>query len=70
MKLTEILFLNDVIQKHKSTGAKVNMIMVRQHRQFFYSIFCIMFDVLQMSSFYLYVVVCSLSCHIMSYIYE
>jgi len=27
MKLTEILFLNDVIQKHKSTGAKVNMIM-------------------------------------------
>ena len=29
MKLTEILFLNDVIQKHKSTGAKVNMIMVR-----------------------------------------
>ena len=28
MKLTEILFLNDVIQKHKSTGAKVNMIMV------------------------------------------
>ena len=28
MKLTEIIFLNDVIQKHKSTGAKVNMIMV------------------------------------------
>ncbi|XP_065063697.1 DNA-directed RNA polymerase III subunit RPC1-like isoform X2 [Rhopilema esculentum] len=27
MKLTEIIFLNDVIQKHKSTGAKVNMIM-------------------------------------------
>lgn len=28
MKLTEIIFLNDVIQKHKSTGAKIQMIMV------------------------------------------
>ncbi|XP_071130930.1 DNA-directed RNA polymerase III subunit RPC1-like [Mytilus edulis] len=27
MKLTEILFLNDVIQKHKATGAKMSMIM-------------------------------------------
>ncbi|XP_021363401.1 DNA-directed RNA polymerase III subunit RPC1-like isoform X1 [Mizuhopecten yessoensis] len=27
MKLTEILFLNDVIQKHKATGAKMYMIM-------------------------------------------
>jgi len=30
MKLTEILFLNDVIQRHRSQGAKVQMIMVRQ----------------------------------------
>jgi len=29
MKLTEIIFLNDVIQKHKATGAKMHMIMVR-----------------------------------------
>jgi len=28
MKLTEIIFLNDVIQKHKATGAKMQMIMV------------------------------------------
>ena len=28
MKLTEIIFLNDVIQKHRSQGAKVQMIMV------------------------------------------
>ncbi|KAK3090302.1 hypothetical protein FSP39_010768 [Pinctada imbricata] len=27
MKMTEILFLNDVIQKHKATGAKMSMIM-------------------------------------------
>eukprot|EP00794_Sanderia_malayensis_P012251 gene12251-13513_t len=27
MKLTEIIFLNDVIQKHRSTGAKIQMIM-------------------------------------------
>ncbi|KAH3863264.1 DNA-directed RNA polymerase III subunit RPC1-like [Dreissena polymorpha] len=27
MKLTEIIFLNDVIQKHKATGAKMQMIM-------------------------------------------
>ncbi|XP_045213702.1 DNA-directed RNA polymerase III subunit RPC1-like isoform X1 [Mercenaria mercenaria] len=27
MKLTEIIFLNDVIQKHRATGAKVQMIM-------------------------------------------
>lgn len=30
MKLTEILFLNDVIQRHRSQGAKVQMIMVRE----------------------------------------
>ena len=30
MKLTEIIFLNDVIQRHRSQGAKVQMIMVRQ----------------------------------------
>lgn len=29
MKMTEIMFLNDVIQKHKATGAKMSMIMVR-----------------------------------------
>ena len=29
MKLTEIIFLNDVIQKHRKQGAKVQMIMVR-----------------------------------------
>lgn len=29
MKLTEIIFLNDVISKHRATGAKVQMIMVR-----------------------------------------
>ena len=28
MKLTEIVFLNDVIQKHRATGAKMQMIMV------------------------------------------
>ena len=28
MKLTEIIFLNDVIQLHRSRGAKVHMIMV------------------------------------------
>ena len=28
MKMTEIMFLNDVIQKHKATGAKMSMIMV------------------------------------------
>ena len=28
MKLTEIIFLNDVIQKHRTQGAKVQMIMV------------------------------------------
>lgn len=28
MKLSEIIFLNDVIQRHRSTGAKVQMIMV------------------------------------------
>ena len=28
MKLTEIIFLNDVIQKHRATGAKMQMIMV------------------------------------------
>ncbi len=28
MKLTEIIFLNDVIQRHRSLGAKVQMIMV------------------------------------------
>ena len=28
MKLTEIIFLNDVISKHRATGAKVQMIMV------------------------------------------
>ena len=28
MKLTEIVFLNDVIQKHRATGAKTQMIMV------------------------------------------
>ena len=28
MKLTEIIFLNDVIQRHRSTGAKVQMIIV------------------------------------------
>ncbi|XP_062605530.1 DNA-directed RNA polymerase III subunit RPC1-like, partial [Saccostrea cucullata] len=27
MKMTEIMFLNDVIQKHKATGAKISMIM-------------------------------------------
>lgn len=27
--MTEIMFLNDVIQKHKATGAKMSMIMVR-----------------------------------------
>ncbi|XP_048760931.1 DNA-directed RNA polymerase III subunit RPC1-like [Ostrea edulis] len=27
MKMTEIMFLNDVIQKHKATGAKMSMIM-------------------------------------------
>lgn len=30
MKLTEIIFLNDVIQRHRSTGAKVQMIIVSQ----------------------------------------
>ena len=30
MKLTEIIFLNDVIRKHRATGAKVQMIMVRK----------------------------------------
>jgi DNA-directed RNA polymerase III subunit RPC1 len=29
MKLTEIIFLNDVIQKHRTQGAKIQMIMVR-----------------------------------------
>lgn len=29
MKLTEIVFLNDVIQKHHSTGAPVEMYMVQ-----------------------------------------
>ena len=29
MKLTEIIFLNDVIQRHRAQGAKVQMIMVR-----------------------------------------
>ena len=29
MKLSEIIFLNDVIQRHRTTGAKVQMIMVR-----------------------------------------
>ena len=29
MKLTEIIFLNDVITKHRATGAKIQMIMVR-----------------------------------------
>ena len=28
MKLSEIVFLNDVIQRHRATGAKVQMIMV------------------------------------------
>ena len=28
MKLTEIIFLNDVIRKHRSGGAKVQMIIV------------------------------------------
>ena len=28
MKLTEIIFLNDVIQRHRSQGAKVQLIMV------------------------------------------
>ena len=28
MKLTEIIFLNDVITKHRATGAKMQMIMV------------------------------------------
>lgn len=28
MKLTEIIFMNNVIQKHKATGAKMQMIMV------------------------------------------
>ena len=28
MKLTEIIFLNDVIQRHRSLGAKVQMITV------------------------------------------
>ncbi len=28
MKLTEIIFLNDVIQQHRSQGVKVQMIMV------------------------------------------
>ena len=28
MKLTEIIFLNDVIRKHRSGGAKIQMIMV------------------------------------------
>ena len=28
MKLSEIVFLNDVIQKHRSTGAPVDMYMV------------------------------------------
>lgn len=38
MKMTEIMFLNDVIQKHKATGAKMSMIMVRSKiiRIFFY----------------------------------
>jgi DNA-directed RNA polymerase III subunit RPC1 len=27
MKLTEIIFLNDVIQKHRASGAKMQMIM-------------------------------------------
>ena len=31
MKLTEIIFLNDVIQKHRTQGAKVQMIMVRNN---------------------------------------
>lgn len=30
MKLTEIIFLNDVIQKHRTQGAKVQMIMVSE----------------------------------------
>ena len=28
MKLTEIIFLNDVLRKHRSGGAKVQMIVV------------------------------------------
>ena len=30
MKLTEIIFLNDVIQRHRSQGAKVQLIMVSE----------------------------------------
>ena len=33
MKLTEIIFLNDVIQRHRSVGAKVQMIMVRRYKE-------------------------------------
>ena len=29
VKLTEILFLNDVIRKHRASGAKMQMIMAR-----------------------------------------
>ena len=29
VKLTEIIFLNNVIQKHRQAGAKMSMIMVR-----------------------------------------
>ena len=32
MKLTEIVFLNDVIQRHRSQGAKVQLIMVGMFR--------------------------------------
>ena len=31
MKLTEIVFLNDVITKHRATGAKMHMIMVSSY---------------------------------------
>jgi len=31
MKLTEIIFLNDVIMKHRATGAKMQMIMVKKN---------------------------------------
>ena len=30
VKLTEIIFLNDVIKKHQQAGAKMSMIMVRK----------------------------------------
>ena len=30
MKLSEIIFLNDVIHRHRTTGAKVQMIMVEK----------------------------------------